>query len=113
MTYSQLLQHLLSIEKITLRDVPNAPDRQSPNYNANERCALHYGATGHDIERCIALKNKVQYLLDQKIIQFTLAPNIVNNLMPTHGGSGVNAIENEEISVVSDAGCLTIPLMSV
>ncbi|XP_058745778.1 uncharacterized protein LOC131618612 [Vicia villosa] len=34
--------------------------------------------------------------------------------MPAHGGgSGVNAIENEEISVVSDVGCLTFPLMSV
>ncbi|XP_058784373.1 uncharacterized protein LOC131659162 [Vicia villosa] len=33
--------------------------------------------------------------------------------MPTHGGSGVNVIESEEIRVVSDVGCLTFPLMSV
>src|SRR3954470_12292969 len=33
--------------------------------------------------------------------------------MPAHGGSGVNAIESEEISVVSDEGCLTFPLVSV
>ncbi|XP_058775769.1 uncharacterized protein LOC131650045 [Vicia villosa] len=113
MTYTQLLQHLLNIEKITLRDAPNASDRQSPNYNANARCAFHSGAAGHDTERCIALKNKVQDLLDQKVIQFTPAPNIVNNPMPTHEGSGVKAIENEEISVVSDVSCLTFPLVSV
>src|SRR3954471_1913374 len=113
MTYAQVLQHLLQIEKITLRDAPNAPVTQSPNYNANARCAFHSGAAGHDTERCIALKNKIQDLLDQKIIQFTPTPNVVNNPMPTHGGSGVNAIKGEEISVVSDVGCLTFPLVSV
>ncbi|XP_058762618.1 uncharacterized protein LOC131636006 [Vicia villosa] len=113
MTYAQVLQHLLKIEKITLRDAPNAPDTQSPNYNANARCAFHSGAAGHDTKRCIALKNKVQDLLDQKIIQFTPTPNIVNNSMPTHGGSGVNAIESEEIRVVSEVSCLTFPLVSM
>ncbi|XP_058750125.1 uncharacterized protein LOC131623132 [Vicia villosa] len=113
MTYAQLLQHLLNIEKITLRDAPNAPDRQSQSYNANARCAFHSGGVGHDTEKCIALKNKVQDLLDQKVIQFTPVPNIVNNPMPTHGGSGVNAIESEEINVVSDVSCLTFPLVSV
>ncbi|XP_058763479.1 uncharacterized protein LOC131636912 [Vicia villosa] len=113
MTYAQVLQHLLKIEKITLRDAPHAPDTRYPNYNANAWCVFQSGAPGHDTERCIALKNKVQDLLDQKIIQFTPTPNIVHNPMPTHGGSGVNAIESEEISVVSDVGCLTFPLVSV
>ncbi|XP_058764275.1 uncharacterized protein LOC131637689 [Vicia villosa] len=90
------------------------PMTQSPSYNANARCAFHSGGVGHDTEKCIALKNKVQDLLDQKVIQFTPTPNIVNNPMPAHGGgSGVNAIENEEISVVYDVGCLTFPLVSV
>ncbi|XP_058759078.1 uncharacterized protein LOC131632337 [Vicia villosa] len=66
MTYAQVLQHLLKIEKITLRDAPNAPDTQSPNYNANARCAFHSGAAGHDTERCIALKNK-QHLINSGI----------------------------------------------
>ncbi|XP_058774254.1 uncharacterized protein LOC131648520 [Vicia villosa] len=113
MTYAQMLQHLLKIEKITLRDAPSAPDTQSPNYNANARCTFHSGAAGHDTERCIALKNKVQDMLDQKIIQFTPTPNIVNNPMPAHGGSGVNAVGSEEIRVVSEVSCLTFPLVSV
>lgn len=86
MTYSQLLQHLLKLQLISLRDMPPPPERLPTSYDINSRCEYHSGGVGHDTERCFALKNKVHDLIDSKVIDFTSTngPNVVKNPMPIH-----------------------------
>lgn len=116
MTYSQLLQHLLKLQLISLRDMPAPPEMLPTSYDVNARCKYHSGGVGHNTERCFALKNKVQDLIESKAIQFTPnnAPNVTQNPMPPHTKPGVNAIERAEDSdVVNDVNSMIIPLTSV
>ncbi|XP_058741755.1 uncharacterized protein LOC131614145 [Vicia villosa] len=101
MTYAQVLPYLLDLKLVQLRTLAT-PAKLPPNWDANARCEFHFGAPGHNIENCKALKNLVQNLLDSKAIEFTLTqgPNVVQNPMPPHGTHAANAIE-----VVEDA-CL-------
>lgn len=116
MPYSQLLQHLLQLKLVTLRNLPPTPDKLPANYNANSRCEFHSGGVGHDVENCMALKYKVQDLIDSKAIQFTLGsgPNVLQNPMPPHAGPSVNVIEIEQgLSLIKDVKLLKTPLLSV
>ena len=46
-------------------------------YKPNDQCAYHLGAPGHSVENCLALKYKVQELLDAGWITFDdAAPNV-------------------------------------
>ena len=111
MTYAQVLQYLLKIEKITLKDPPVVPEKPSVNYDANARCAYHSGAPGHDTEKCYALKNKIQDLLDQKVIHFAPPPNVNQNPMPPHGSPTVSVVDNgEELNLVMDINLVTTSL---
>lgn len=52
------------------------------------------GAPGHTLENCFAFQNRVQDLIEAKVVTFTLRrPNMNTNPMPTHGGASVSAIE--------------------
>ena len=64
------------------------------NYDANARCEFHFGGVGHTVENCLALKYKVEDLLDTKAIQFDPLPepNIIQNLMLPHVWENGNAI---------------------
>ncbi|XP_058757473.1 uncharacterized protein LOC131630741 [Vicia villosa] len=72
------------------------------------------GAPGHTIEKCRALKYKVQDLLDDKIISFTpTGPNVQNNPMPPHTGA-TNAVELcDEQVLVPDVDEVKMPLATV
>lgn len=116
MTYSQLLQHLLKLHLISLRDMSAPPERLPASYDVNARCEYHSGGVGHNTERCFALKNKVQDLIESKAIQFTPnnTPNVTQNPMPPHTKSGVNSIEKAEDSdIVKDVNSVIIPLTFV
>lgn len=96
MSYSQVLQHLLQLKLVNLRDIPPPPERLHAGYNPNTRCEFHSGDIGHDMENCWALKYKVQELLDSKAIQFTPdnGPNVIQNPMLAHVGATVNVVED-------------------
>ncbi|XP_070030634.1 uncharacterized protein [Nicotiana sylvestris] len=52
---------------------------------------------GHTIDECLSLKDKIQTLIDNKVIVAKEpAPNVCNNPMPDHRGGGIYMIEIED-----------------
>lgn len=76
MPYSCILPYLLRGSLVQLKELGPPPTVLPPGYDANSRCEFHYGALGHSIENCKALKYKVQDLIDSKAITFV--PNDQN-----------------------------------
>ncbi|XP_050895562.1 uncharacterized protein LOC127102203 [Lathyrus oleraceus] len=70
------------------------PKSHKPWCDENARCAFHANSEGHTIENCKVFKLRVQELIDQRILSFDDVPNVGNNPLPKHDGSGVNAIES-------------------
>ncbi|XP_070050502.1 uncharacterized protein [Nicotiana tomentosiformis] len=65
--------------------------------NPNKTCAYHSGMKGHTIDECHTLKDKIQTLIDTKVIKAKeAAPNVRNNPLPDHRGGGVKMIETDE-----------------
>jgi len=63
-------------------------------YNPSTTCAYHGGAPGHSVEQCLALKSKVQGLIEARWLTFQEdGPNIKRNPLANHGGGAVNYIE--------------------
>lgn len=54
------------------KEVKALPTPLPPYYNVNARCVFNSGAHGHSTEDCQSLKYKVQYLIDSRVIVFTL-----------------------------------------
>ena len=71
MPISQVLQHLLNLNLVTLRDPPRNPNTSAPSYHPNALCAYHSNNPGHDTNDCWALKNKIQDLIDRGVLEFT------------------------------------------
>lgn len=65
--------------------------------NPNKSCAYHSGMKEHTIDGYHSLKDKIQTLIDKKIIMAKEpAPNIHNNPLPDHKGRGIHMIEIED-----------------
>ncbi|XP_006582598.1 uncharacterized protein [Glycine max] len=63
-------------------------------YNPSATCAYHGGTPGHSVEQCLALKSKVQSLIEAGWLTFQEdGPNIKTNSLANQGGGAVNAIE--------------------
>ncbi|XP_070044770.1 uncharacterized protein [Nicotiana tomentosiformis] len=74
-----------------------AMENSSQWVNPNKTCIYHSGMKGHTIDECHTLKDKIQTLIDTKVIQAKeTAPNVRNNPLPDHRGEGVNVIETDE-----------------
>ena len=71
MSLAQLLQHMLKMELITLRDPPWNPNTSAPSYHPDAMCAYHSNSLGHDMSDCWALKNKIQDLINKGVLEFT------------------------------------------
>ncbi|XP_058726007.1 uncharacterized protein LOC131597320 [Vicia villosa] len=114
MPYAQLLPQFLANQLVQLRELGPPPDPLPPGYDANARCEFHSRAPGHTIEKCRALKCKVQDLIDDKIISFTpTGPNMLYNPMPPHAGT-TNAIELcDEQVLVTDVDEIKMSLATV
>ena len=57
-----------------------------PDFDPSKKCEHHFGAEGHILEECYHLRDHVQDLIDNKLIQFNNAatPYIITNLLPLH-----------------------------
>ncbi|XP_070010134.1 uncharacterized protein [Nicotiana sylvestris] len=65
--------------------------------NPNKSYAYHSCMKGHTIDECQSLKDKIQSLIDKKIIVAKEpTPNIRNNPLPDHKGGGIHMIEIED-----------------
>ena len=54
-------------------------------YDPSKRCAYHSEVVGHDTEKCITLKHKIQDLIDNEVINLAQAPpNVNTNPLPKH-----------------------------
>ncbi|KAK4713326.1 hypothetical protein R3W88_019233 [Solanum pinnatisectum] len=54
-------------------------------YDPNKRCAYHSGVVGHDTEKCITLKHKIQDLIDNEVVKLAHAlANVNTNPLPNH-----------------------------
>ena len=66
----------------------------SPNFKLSKKCEHHFRAEGHTLEECLHLRDRVQDLIENKLIQFDNAAtlNIINNPLPPHQKGNVNAL---------------------
>ena len=89
MTYGELLPSLIANQ---LAVVVPGKIFQSPFpkwYNPSATCAYHGGTPGHSILQCLALKSKVQSLIEAGWLNFQEeGPNIKTNPLANHGGGG-------------------------
>ncbi|CAK8571617.1 unnamed protein product [Lathyrus sativus] len=74
MSYTQLLSNLIHTGAIIPKEIETTKFPYHPRHDPNATCGYHAGYVGHSTESCIIFKNKVQELLDQKLLYFTKKP---------------------------------------
>ncbi|XP_025981876.1 uncharacterized protein [Glycine max] len=97
-SYGDLLPSLIANQMafVTPRRIYQSPFPRW--YNTYTTYAHHGGTPGHSIEQCVALKHKVQSLINAGWLTFQEDdPNVKTNPLANHGGSTVNAIEKCEL----------------
>ncbi|KAL5170239.1 hypothetical protein HKD37_11G031988 [Glycine soja] len=96
MTYEDLLPSLIA-NHLAVVTPGRALEPPFPKwYDPNATCKYHGGAPGHSVEKCLALKYKVQHLMDAGWLTFQEdRPNVRTNPLANHGGGAVNAVESD------------------
>ena len=77
-SYSQMLQRLLPLKLVKLRNMPPLPRKRLASYDPNAYCEFHSGGIGHDVEDCMGLKHKIQDLIDNGQLTFEGGVPLVN-----------------------------------
>ncbi|KAH1238989.1 hypothetical protein GmHk_08G023534 [Glycine max] len=96
MTYEDLLPSLIAnhLAVVTPGRVLEPPFPKW--YDPNATCKYHGGVPGHSVEKYLALKYKVQHLMDAGWLTFQEdRPNVRTNPLANHGGGAVNAVESD------------------
>ena len=94
MPMADLYAYLLKGKLVTPMFARPREGPPSLGFNSSKKCEHHFGAKGKTLEECYQLRDHVQDLIDNKLIQFdkAAAPNIITNLLPPHQERNVNAI---------------------
>ncbi|XP_077244859.1 uncharacterized protein LOC143884896 isoform X2 [Tasmannia lanceolata] len=90
---SEVLKQCLASGRITLPAIRPPPNPLPASWRADLHCEYHRGP-GHLTDNCIALKFRIQKLIDEKVIAFQPRPNVTQNPLPGHANppAAVNAI---------------------
>ncbi|KAH1205553.1 hypothetical protein GmHk_16G046232 [Glycine max] len=96
MTYEDLLPSLIA-NQMTVITPGKIYQHPFPKwYDPDATCTYHGKTPGHSTEKCMALKYKVQHLIDVGWLTFQEdRPNVKTNPLANHGGGAVNAIESD------------------
>ncbi|XP_050919781.1 uncharacterized protein LOC127137354 [Lathyrus oleraceus] len=95
--YTDLVPYLIHVGAIVPKEIPQAMSPYHYKHNPNASCAYHAGHVGHSTEDCWPLKNKIQDLIDRKILTFSEEkPNVKTNPIPNHDGPSVSVVIEEE-----------------
>jgi len=98
MTYEDLLPSLIAnqLAVVTPGKIFQPPFPKW--YDPNVTRTYHENAPGHSIEKCLALKYKVQHLIDAEWLTFQEdRPNVETNPLANHRGGAVNAIGSDRL----------------
>ncbi|KAJ8564732.1 hypothetical protein K7X08_001192 [Anisodus acutangulus] len=81
-----------------LQPIPgNVPNPVPKWHDETKHCAYHSGIPGHDTENCYALRNKIETLIKEGVIQLKgPSSNVNNNSLPDHDDANVNMITVDE-----------------
>jgi len=84
-------------------------------YDANAKCEYHSGEIGHSTENCLALRYKVQSLIDSGWLTFQeQKPSVEKNPLSGHANSTVNAVsEGQGPSLVKSVTEMKKPMDEV
>ncbi|XP_077228499.1 uncharacterized protein LOC143861454 [Tasmannia lanceolata] len=105
---SVALKKLLRDKKIELLEPREAPNPLPRYWRRDYYCEYHQ-SVGHLTDRCMALKHKIQDMIEAKKISVE-APNVTRNPLPTHATPPPNvyAILTEEIILDHSRICAVI-----
>ncbi|KAJ8531507.1 hypothetical protein K7X08_026941 [Anisodus acutangulus] len=102
-TYTPLAEPLAQLyERLRtagiLQPIPgHIPNPIPRSYDETKHCAYHSGITGHDTGVCFALKDKIEALIKEGIIQLKgPSPNVNNNPLPNHDNANIDMITVDE-----------------
>ena len=86
MSMANLYAYLLERKLVTPMFLRPREGPPSPNFDPSKKCKHHFRAEGHTLEECHHLKDLVQDLIDNKLIQFdnVVTPYIIKNPLPPH-----------------------------
>ncbi|XP_040967899.1 uncharacterized protein [Gossypium hirsutum] len=112
-TYRELYQSLYDAHAIGPFHLKPLQPPYPKWYDANARCEYHAGISGHSIKNCTGFKKAVERLIKIGVVKFDSTPN-TENLLPNHGGQGVNAIsEASERRMKENVTEMRIPIKAI
>ncbi|KAH1210068.1 hypothetical protein GmHk_15G044444 [Glycine max] len=95
MTYEDLLPSLIANQMAVISPGKIYQPPFPKWYNPDATCTYHGKTPGHSTKKCLALKYKVQHLIDAGWLTFLEdRPNVKTNLLANHRGGAVNAVES-------------------
>ncbi|KAJ8527706.1 hypothetical protein K7X08_015157 [Anisodus acutangulus] len=75
----------------------NVPNPVPKWHDETKHCAYHSGIPGHDTENCYALRDKIEALIKEGVIQLKgPSSNVNDNSLPDHDDANVNIITVDE-----------------